>query len=212
MYIIYKATHIPTGKIYVGQTSKPLSVRIGQHWANERKPTKFTSYLHSTKMEEWSWETIQVVLTYSEARDCEMYHIRLWDLYNTGLNSSTGGLSEEDRKISGARLKAYRAENPAPWNKGRTQVYSEETLEKMRLAKLRNPSRPKYTEEDKLKKSIQASNNKQIVELKSGVIYHSISHAARELGLRREAVRDVVKGRRSHTAGLVFKEVENETK
>lgn len=47
-------------------------------------------------------------------------------------------------------------------------------------------------------------NNKQIIEVGSLVVYPSIAEAARVTGLRRESIRDVVAGRRNHTAGRVF--------
>jgi hypothetical protein len=151
---------------------------------------------------------LHTVETYKEARDCELYYINLFDLYENGLNSKTGPSDENAREKASKRMKVYKAKNPEPWNKGRTQCYSEETLEKMRLAKLKNPTKLQYTEEQKLQRSINCKNNTQIVELKSGTIYHSISYAAKQLGLRREAVRDVVNGKRSHTAGYVFKRIE----
>jgi hypothetical protein len=52
MYIIYKGTHKPTGKSYIGQTQRPLQVRVGQHWAEYRLKTKFLNFLHSTQLDE----------------------------------------------------------------------------------------------------------------------------------------------------------------
>jgi len=58
--------------------------------------------------------------------------------------------------------------------------------------------------EQNAQESLATDNRKTIVELKSGKEFPSISSAARHFNLRREAVRDVVNGKRSHTAGLVF--------
>ncbi len=205
MFTVYKATHVPTGKAYVGRTGQGLQCRIGQHWGQiESKRKLFQHFLHSTKMEDWEWAIIAEVGTQKEARDCEMYHIRLWDLYSVGLNEKTGTSDRNKREAASKRMKEYRAANPDPWHKGRTGVYSEETLEKMRLAKLKNPTRIAYTGEMKLAASLNAKNSKQVVELKSGMTFNSINNAAKHFSVPRQSVRDVAKGKRSHVAGYVF--------
>jgi hypothetical protein len=207
LFSIYKATHVPAGKVYVGQTRRKLEVRIGQHWGEYKKLTKFHQFLHTTKMNEWSWETMHVVPTLGEARQSEMYYIKTWNLYEYGLNSKTGlGAPEavEARKDASERMKAYRAANPEPWHKGRTGVYSEETINLMRMAKLRKPSIHVYTPEELLQRSLNAKNAKSVTELKSGLVFNSISSAAKHFGLRREAVRDAVKRGRLCRNGLVF--------
>lgn len=206
MYSIYKATHTPTGKVYVGQTKRKLELRIGQHWAEYRAMRKFNLFLQSTKMNEWTWEVIRVVDSYKEARDCELYYIEKWNLYEEGLNMRTGAkFNAAAREAASKRFREYKEKNPEPWNKGRTGVYSEKTRELMSLAKQINPSRVVYTEESKLAASLAQKNSKSIVEVGTDNVYRSISDAARKTGLRREAIRDVVKGRRSHTGGRVFK-------
>lgn len=209
MFQIYKALHKPTGKFYIGYTSQKLEIRIGQHWGvTENKQKTFHKFLHTTEMNEWDWTILHVVSTYEEARDCEMHYIKTLNAYEVGLNESTGlGASTlANRQAASERLKILRKENPEPWNKGRKGV-SAETRALMSMAKLRNPIRLNYTPELKLKKSLAASNSKKIMELKSGNIFHSISSAAREMGLTRELVRDVVNGKRNHTAGFVFKDI-----
>lgn len=208
MFIIYKATHIPTGKVYVGQTQESLEVRMGQHWGTVHKTSKFLDFLHKTKMDEWKWEILHTVKTRQEARECEMYYITTLRLYEEGLNSITGYSKDSSTALKASeRFKQYKKDNPEPWNKGKKGCFSEETLELMRLSKLQKPSRPVYTEQDKINKSLQATNSKKIKELKTQLEFNSISRAAKHFNLRREAVRDVVNGKRTHTAGYVFVEI-----
>lgn len=203
MYTVYKALHTPTGKYYVGYTSKSIQERIGQHWGTcLSNRNTFQHYLHSTLMSEWEWIVLGTVSTYKEARDCEMYYIKTLNCYDMGLNEKTGAKAPEKRKEASERMKAYKAANPEPWHKGRIKVYSEESLEKMRLAKLRNPGT--YERTDELKDELSKRYGKRVKELKSGLEFDSISKAAIHFNLKREAVRDVVNGKRSHTAGLVF--------
>lgn len=205
MYSIYKAKHGPTGKIYVGCTKEDLKCRIGQHWGMTRnKRKKFQIFLHSTEMSEWEWTTLHTVATSKEARDCEIYYIRLWDLYSTGLNSKTGNMTNERRAYFSEKMKQYRKENPEPWHKGRKQCYSEESLRLMSIAKLKNPTKYERTEEHKQKLRDKLTNQVQVKELTTDKVFNSISEAARFFNLRREQVRDVVSGKRKHTAGLIF--------
>jgi group I intron endonuclease len=213
MFIVYKATHKPSGKFYIGQTSQKLEIRIGQHWGlTDKKQKAFQTFLQTTKMEDWIWEILVEVATYQESRDAEMYYIKTLKAYDIGLNKKPGygTNTAEQRKISGERMKIMRSTTHIePWNKGRKGCFSEETLNLMRLAKLEKPSRPVYTEEDKIRKSLQATNSKKIKELKSGLEFNSISRAAKHFNLRRESVRDVVNGKRTHTAGYVFIVIDN---
>jgi group I intron endonuclease len=207
MYIVYKATHSPTGKIYVGQTGQLLQQRIGQHWGtplSKQKP--FQIFLHNTKMDEWVWEVLHTVATKEEANNCEMYYINTLKLYEHGLNTKGGLKDLAHREAASARMKAYRAENPEPWHKGRTGVYSEETLELMRQAKLKNPTRRVFSDEAKLASCLRATNAKRIIEIRSLLSFNSISEASKYFGIRRESVRDVVNGKRTHTKGLIFLE------
>lgn len=205
MFIVYKATHVLTEKIYVGQTSDKLEFRIGQHWAEKRKMTKFNIFLHATKMSEWLWETIAIVATKKEAIDCEMYHIKKWNLYDLGLNSPSGAQNNMDaRNAASERMKDMRKESPTPWNKGRHGQISYETRQLMSIAKLNNPTRIVYTEEMKLAKSLHTKNRKTIIEVSSGLEFPSISAAGRYFNIPREYVRDVVNGKRTHTGGKVF--------
>lgn len=205
MYIVYKATHKPSNKVYIGRTKEALEVRIHWHWRDKNKnKTKLHKLMKDSTKEDWTWEIIATVEKYEEWLDCEMYYINLYDSYNSGLNSTSGAHKQEHLKNSSIRMREYKKQNPEPWNKGRKQVYSEKTLELMRLAKLKNPTATKWTEKQKLEQSLKATNSVEIVEMATGLQFNSISRAAKHFNLRREQVRDVVNGKRSHTKGHVF--------
>jgi GIY-YIG catalytic domain len=208
MYTIYKAVHIPTGKFYIGQTKQRLQIRIGQHWGDYRAKTRFHLFLQDTQMNDWEWTVLNTVATYGEARDCELYYINQLNAYEIGLNSKTGSSDHSIRQQSSERMKSYRAANPEPWNKGRKGCYSPETIDRMRVARLKNPTKYTYTDKEKRQRSLAAPNRTVVKELKTDKTFHSISEAARHFGLRRECVRDVVNGKRGHTAGYVFMRVE----
>lgn len=207
MFTIYKASHSPSGLFYIGRTSKPLIVRIGQHWADtDRSQVKFHSFLKNSDVDDWTWQVLAEVQSYSESVDAEMYFIEQTDAYEKGLNSKAGmGSSEELLEKHLPRIKKQGFQkNHATWNKGRKGVYSEKTLELMRLAKEKNPSRQVHTPESRAKKADEATNKKQIMELGTGEVFASINDAVKKTGLRRESIRDVVNGRRNHTSGRIF--------
>jgi len=164
--------------------------------------------MKNTEIRDWVWNELAVVPSRKDAIDCEVYHIRLWNLYENGLNERTGsGPKTEGRNAASERMAAYRKENPEPWNKGRKGHLSEETRKLMSVAKLKNPSKRAYTAEQRLELSEKYGN--KVLCLSTGTIFPSISKAAQFHGLSRESVRDVVNGKRSHTNGLVFEKLNN---
>lgn len=206
MFIIYKATHIPTGKVYVGRTKRKLEIRIGQHWGDVKQQlTKFHQFLHTTSMDEWTWVILETIESDRDARDCELYYISKWNLYEEGFNSKSGpGVNSETWKAFVAGREKYKKENPIPWNKGKVGVYSEHTREMMSLRKQKNPSNGGWTPKRQEEAKKNTKGSKKVRELSTGLVFVSISEAARHFNILRESVRDVVNGRRNHTAGRVF--------
>jgi group I intron endonuclease len=209
MYYVYKAIHTTTGKFYIGMTDQGIRIREDQHWTTPiHKKKKFHRFLHATNREDWNWVVLATFENKKDCINCELYYINVLKSVEFGLNDSRGTKSPEVKRASALVLEEYRKQHPGSWHKGRTGVYSEATLERMRLAKLKNPVRAPWTEERKLKASREYG--KKIKELGTGLQFDSISKAAKHFNIRRECVRDVVNKRRTHTHGLVFIEVQNE--
>jgi len=55
--IIYMAFNKKTGKVYIGQTTKPLTIRISQHYSDSKKKGNrlFQNSLKKYKKEDWEW-------------------------------------------------------------------------------------------------------------------------------------------------------------
>jgi len=97
------------------------------------------------------------------------------------------------------------------WNSGKTGVFSEETLNKMRIAKLRKPALKigGYTDADRQTLRDAQPSSKAIICIETGVTYQSISLAATALKLNRADVRKVLQGKRKNCGGYTFAYVVN---
>jgi group I intron endonuclease len=95
--VIYRVTNTQTGKIYIGQTTRPLSHRKSSHYT----PAELNdgSYFHNSLIkypkELWIWEIIDTVNTIDELNLKEQYWIGFYksNVREFGYNLSTGGLN-----------------------------------------------------------------------------------------------------------------------
>lgn len=100
-----------------------------------------------------------------------------------------------------------------PWNKGKTGVYSEETLKKMRIAGTGRPSAVKGThlsEEHKRKiseankGSTKSTHPRAVKCLNNNKVYNSIKEASIDLNVSATAISGVCRGRRKTVGGYHF--------
>jgi group I intron endonuclease len=114
--IIYIAFNKQTGKVYIGQTTKPLSIRISQHYGDtKRKGNRlFQNSLNKYSKDDWEWHILRKCkngkeLSKHEYRFILKYHsnaLRFNDSGKTyGYNTSDGGTgrrgpaSDEEKQI-----------------------------------------------------------------------------------------------------------------
>lgn len=95
-YIIYKVTS-PTGKIYIGLSSKSLSERILKHKDTAKwvRPNGYFQKAISKYGDALSWELLHENLTREEAIELEIYYIQFYNSNNPnfGYNCTKGGES-----------------------------------------------------------------------------------------------------------------------
>jgi len=133
-YKIYKALHIPSGKFYIGRTRQTLESRIGQHWGiSKSHRTPFNDFLHTTSMKDWTWEILIDGLSREDSLQAESYYVNLLQAYEDGLNSKPGYGSSLKEERSQGQLDARFKPGNVPWNKGKTGVFGDETIQLMRL-------------------------------------------------------------------------------
>lgn len=139
---IYKITNNINGKVYVG-----LSIDIHRRWKEHKSKiyrSKYkNSYLYNSfdkhKINNFTFEIIEKCKQ-QKIIEREIYWIEYYDSYKNGYNITSGGQgtfgykhTDEDKKIMSDIKIKQRFE---PWNKGKTNVYSEETKKLMSEAKI----------------------------------------------------------------------------
>lgn len=151
--------------------------------------------------------------------------IKLYGWDNMGHYIIKEGLSEEEAfKMEQDNIKQLKLTDPikgyniapggrTPWNKGKTGVYSEDTLEKMRQKATGRPSCRKgqhLSEEHKRAISLankgqdNSQHNKPVICLELNKTFKSIREASIKLDVRATSISAVCKGRRKTTGGYHF--------
>lgn len=92
--IIYKATNIINGKVYIGKTKRLLEERIREH-KRDMQELKYYFYnaLNKYGFSNFTWETIDTALTPEELNEKERYWINHYKSHDDkfGYNSTLGG-------------------------------------------------------------------------------------------------------------------------
>jgi len=141
MGLIYKATS-PSGKCYVGQTTRSLIQRKKEHWKSAKfgLDTTFSCALRKYGVDNFLWEVLEEVEN-SLLNEREVYFIKRFSSFGEGYNSTTGG-------NSGACTDAQKVKI----SKSLTgKKHSQATKEKMSQAHKKRHKRSPMTEETKRK-------------------------------------------------------------
>lgn len=97
MYDIYKLT-FPSGKNYIGMTSKGVEYRLKEHWKLYRRgkiKSKIANAFLYYGICNVSYEILHQVETELEAQSVEKYYIKVFNTFKTGYNSTLGGESSK---------------------------------------------------------------------------------------------------------------------
>lgn len=152
--VIYKATNKKNGKIYIGQTIRPLKTRIACHFISNIG--LFSRALRKYGTDGFDFEIIEKCLSKEELNQREIYWISFFGCVSPcGYNLTQGGENPPSQlgKKRSAETKAKLKGRAGP-KKG--CVRSKETREKMAISKIGNKHSLgfKMSDESKLKKSI----------------------------------------------------------
>ena len=97
---IYKVTNIKTGKIYIGQTVKPLARRyrsdIIKGWIEERKECESQKFIEELIEEDLEIEVIDVGICEYHLNKLESYYIKLYNSCDNGYNNNYGNYKTDD--------------------------------------------------------------------------------------------------------------------
>lgn len=193
MISIYKITN-PSGLIYIGQTSN-LKNRIRFYKKPSGCPTQ--PALHNSFMKygfiNHSIEVIDIV-NIEEANNKEIYYIQLYDSYNNGLNSHTGGtcgFGRGENNIS--KRKDVRIKN----SNSKKEWWSIENNKKSRMGWC-------HTEESKYK--IKNKRKQQgyalsvyLLDYETGIYYYGIKDLAKTLDVPYKTFYNQLKYQKKYT-------------
>ena len=103
MGLIYLATSKTSGKSYVGQTIRTLSVRMAEHKYQSCKlgrTVALCSAIRKYGFDDFTWSILEHIEGIDLLNEREMFWIAKLDTYNTGYNSDKGGTNHMNREIS----------------------------------------------------------------------------------------------------------------
>ncbi len=178
--IVYMATHLPTGKRYVGHTSVSLLERIGLHLCRDPQ-VKFHQFLKDTEYSEWKWEILWECYDAFHAKVVE-------DMFISGL----GLTSEFNGSFNFARTKH-------PLNKG----INNDKLSNAVQAELRG-----HIPVTRTVNPHKVKSGRKILCTTTGQIFNSITEAQETLNCDRSSIRHVLRGTRKQINGYQFVEIE----
>jgi len=165
MHYLYKITNLLNNKIYIGQTVQPTR-RWYQHRRESAKPTKAIHYaINKYGAHNFIFEVIAMSKTQADTDLVEIMLIQQYQSHyftNNGYNMSMGGTgtngyhhSKETKKKISTGNKGKKGQ--IAWNKGLTNCFSQETLNKMSEAKKGG----KASEETKQKMAVSRTKNRK---------------------------------------------------
>ena len=222
-YCVYR--HIRLDKntpFYVGKGTKKRA-----NWRHQRNV-----YWHNiVEKHGYIVEIIKECLTEERAFEKEKEFIALYKKYGwCEANFTDGGEGASGRVLSEeSKLKMSKSHlGKKPWNKGKTHIYSEATLLKMRIASKENYANKrevlkeanigntyrkdkKHSTETKLKIS-KTKNSKYFSVFKENIFvgtWLSQAECAQKLGLQRTLINACLKNRRDNHKKYTFKYKEN---
>lgn len=184
--IIYGWYCAITDKWYIGQTVEP-KMRFYRHIKSlvHKDNNYFHRALRKYGLENFVYCILEENVLRENLNMKEQEWIEYYDSFYNGYNMTTGGgqtiFSEESRRKLSNSLKGRDV-----WNKGKTGIYSEETIQKMSIAKN--------------KSVIQYDLNDNYID-----VFNSISDAGHKLNINLTSISQVCQGKRRQAGGFIWK-------
>ena len=199
--IIYKATNLVNGKVYIGQTVRSLDERMSEHLRHSK--TIFDKALKKYGISNFRVEIIDEAQSVDELNAKERYWIDKYKSFGkNGYNMCEGGSNtigyhhtdNAKTKMSIAKKQIYQGEGNPFYGKCHT-LESRAKMSKSRKGRIITPEWRKHIS--------QSSNNKRKVRnIETKEIFNSIKEAADKYGIAPTHITRVCRGRRKKTGGF----------
>lgn len=215
--IVYRATHVASGKVYVGQTiGKLYDRRKGHVFDAKTCGTRFGNALKKHGSHAFVWDEIDAAWSREELDAMECHWISFYHSTdrNLGYNLKEGGanspLSKESRlKMSETKRRQYRSGERQIHNREAAMTAEQrETLRQIKLAASPTP-KPKGRHKSQATEFKPGEHVSKATEFPSvriqcvetGRVYETLNAAARELGISHANFSMYFRGKRKSVAG-----------
>lgn len=198
--IIYKATNRVNGKIYIGQTVRPLRVRIKEH--ARHKETPFDRAIQKHGIENFVFEVIDRANSIEELNQKEIYWIEHFKSFGrNGYNACIGGentigyqhTEEAKAKMSETKSRMYLGANNPFYGKHHSEA-TRAKFSKIRKGRALSDEWKKHISEGSAAKV-------KVRNIETGEIFNSIKEAAEKYKIIPTHITRVCRGRRNKTGG-----------
>ncbi len=188
--VLYRATNLINGKIYIGITSKGMRKRAKVHRdaAGQGRGALIGAAIRKYGKENLKFDVLVVCPTWDYAKEMERAAIAA---FKPEYNLTAGGdgcLGYRHTEASKKRLSEA--------HKGKKKPYrprSDLTKKKISDAKYRYWAKTPHSRKERVLKN-GPKRGLQILDRDTGIIYESVLHAARSNGLIREKIRTALRG------------------
>jgi group I intron endonuclease len=218
IYSVYKHTNLTNNKCYIGITRRDPKVRWGHNGYNY---TNSVNKHFANAIEKYGWDGFahEVLFSGLSKEDAENKEIELIAQYKSnqaefGYNIENGGNCRgktaeiTKQRISQSNTGKKRTEEAKQKMRDVALRTAKERSERLRQHRLGCPSwNAGMVLSEEYKDKMKSTTYHAVRCVETGVVYKSISFAARELGLQAPNISKVCNGLRNHTGGYRFEYV-----
>lgn len=206
--VIYKATNLLNGKVYVGQTVRTLDERMREHLRHNE--TAFSKALKKYGIENFEINVIDKADTVEELNEKEIFWIKFFKAFGeNGYNMCEGGgnttgyhhTEKSKEKMSIVKKTMYTGEGNPFYNKKHTAV-SKAKMSNSRKGRIITPEWRKNIAEG-------AIHKRKVKNIETGEVFNSIKEAAEKYNILPTHITRVCKGKRAKTGGYHWEYIES---
>lgn len=201
--IIYKIENKINGKVYIGQTVKPLHRRIKDHFGKHSDCNAISGAIKKYGVDAFSVEIIEQCNDIEELNKAEIENIKKYSsLCPNGYNLREGGdnyrlTDSQKNKIS----KTLKAKGICPPSRKGSMISEEH-----RKAISKASKRPRTREQiDKWKRNTIKTNNKKVTCVEDQLCFKSLSDAAKYYNFSVSSIWRVCSGQKTSFKNKTFK-------
>lgn len=207
--IIYKATNVATGEVYIGATTISLHERINDHYNKATKNCghKFQNAIREYGFESFIWEQIDTGINTDELALKEKYYIQKFDSFNNGYNSDRGGGFKKtiyQYNLTGELESTFQSLEEA----SKSSSISEESISHACVGdrKTSNGFYWTYTSTFNLKEDIRKKKVVQYdFEGKTLNVFDSIIEASKQTEINKSSIAKCCRGERKKAGNFIWK-------